>query len=181
MDDSPAPSLFEDAPPLRTRFAYGLGSRVWAVAVTLIVSVPLVYVLVFLVANLPSAGEVGSVLLVLLFLMAPPIFAILRYGDAFRRFEVQPYRLVVTPWLRPWSIRWRDISRVVRRTRGQGAGRPFKVSVQVDLGNGKTAWIALFDSSLPGAQELYAHILAHTPHIRPRELVDDHGLLGRRR
>lgn len=181
MDDQPISSLFDDPPPQQTRFAYRLGSRVWAVTVTLFVSVPLLYVLEFLVGNLPAADELGAVLLVVLFLLAPPIFAVLRYGEAFRRFEVQPYHLVVTPWLRSWSIRWRDVSRIVRRNKGRGAGRPFKVSVEVDLGNGKYAWVALFDSSLPGAEELYAQVVAHTHHIRPKELVDERDWLGRRR
>lgn len=137
--------------------------------------------LTFLVTHVPAVDELGPVLLVLIFLMAPPIFAVLRYGDAFRRFEVQPYRLQITPLLRPWSIRWRDISRIVRRSTGCGAGQPFKVSVEVDLGDGKFAWVALFDSSLPGADDLCAQIAAHTPRIRPKELVDERDWLGRRR
>jgi len=120
-------------------------------------------------------------LLAVLFLLTPPIFAVLRYGDAFRRFEVQPYRLTITPLARPWSIRWKDISRIVRRSRSRGSGHPFKVSVEVDLGEGKSAWVALFDSSLPGAEDLYRQIIAHTPHIHPKELVDERIWLGRRR
>lgn len=184
MDDtpgSPSSSLFDDVPSQQTRFAYGLGSRVWAVTVMAIASVPLIYVLAFLVTHLPALEELGPVLLVLIFLLAPPIFAVLRFGDAFRRFEVQPYRLQITPLLRPWSLRWKDISRIVRRNRGRGVGQPFKVSVEVDLGDGKSAWVALFDSSLPGADELYTQIVAHTPRIRPKELVDERGWLGRRR
>lgn len=181
MDDPHARSLFDVAPSERTRFAYGLGSRVWALTVTAIASVPLVYVLAFLATHLPAAGELGPVLLAVLFLLAPPIFAVLRYGDTFRRFEVQPYRLVVTPLARPWSIRWKDISRIVRRSRGSGPLRPFKISVEVDLGNSKSAWVALFDSSLPGAEDLYRQIIAHTPHIRPKELTDERDWLGRRR
>ena len=38
MDDAPARSLFDDAPSERTRYAYGLGSRVWAVSVIAIAS-----------------------------------------------------------------------------------------------------------------------------------------------
>lgn len=181
MDDTPARSLFDDAPPERTRFAYGLGSRVWALTVTAIASVPLLYVLAFLVTHLPSTEELGPVFLAVLFLLAPPIFAVLRYGDAFRRFEVQPYRLMIIPLARPWSIRWKDISRIVRRSQGRGPFRLFKISVEVDLGEGKSAWVALFDASLPGAEDLYRQIIAHTPHIRPKELIDDRDWLGRRR
>lgn len=181
MDETPARSLFDDAPAERTRFAYGLGSRAWAVTVIAIASVPLLYVLAFLLTHLPAAEELGAVLLAVLFLLAPPIFAVLRYGDAFRRFEVQPYRLMVTPLARSWSIRWKDITRVARRNRGRGPARPFKVSVEVDLENGKTTWIALFDSSLPGAEDLYRQLVAHTPHIRPKELTDERDWLGRRR
>ncbi|MCB0001852.1 MAG: hypothetical protein KDI07_19750 [Anaerolineae bacterium] len=180
MDEAPGQSLFDDVPEQRTSFAYGLGSRVWAVTVMALASVPLIYVLAFLVTHVPPLDELGPVLLVLLFLLAPPIFAALRYGDAFRRFDVQPYRLQVTPLLRPWAIRWKDISRIVRRSAGRGAYQPFKVSLEIDLGDGKSAWVALFDSSLPGADELYAQIVAHTPHIRPKELVDETRWPGRR-
>lgn len=181
MDDAPARSLFDDAPSERTRYAYGLGSRVWAVSVIAIASAPLLYVLIFLATHLPAAEELGPVLLAVLFLLAPPVFAVLRYGDTFRRFEVQAYRLTVVPFGRSWSIRWKDITRIVRRTRGRGPARPFKVSVEIDLGRGKSAWIALFDSSLPGAEDLYRQIITHTPHIRPKELTDERDWLGRRR
>ena len=99
----------------------------------------------------------------------------------FAASRCNPTALQITPLLRPWSIRWKDINRIVRRSRGSGAGQPFKVSVEVDLGDGKSAWVALFDSSLPGADDLYAQIVAHTPRIRPKELVDEGYWRGRRR
>lgn len=179
MNDFPEPSPPETTAPRPAVFVYGLTSRVWAAGITTAACVPLLYVLAFLVRNPPGASDIGPILLVLVFLLVPPVFAGLRFGDAFRRFEVQPHRLHVRQPLRTWSIRWRDISRIVRRSRGRGAGGSFRVSVQVQLANGKSTWIALFDSSLPGAEDLYAQITAHTPHIRPKELVDEPSLLGR--
>lgn len=170
----------DEHPPSPAAFAYGVASRLWAATITVVACVPLLYVLVFLVRNPPGAADVGPILLVLVFLLVPPVFAWLRFGDAFRRFEVRPYQLVAQQPLRSWTLRWRDVSRVVRRSRGRG-GQSFRVSVQVQSGDGKSTWIALFDSSLPRADELYAQIVAHTPHIRPKELVDEPGWLDRRR
>ena len=178
MTTPPDPPLSPQR-PLPTHFAYGLSSKLLAAVVIALASVPLLTVLAFLVTHPPRLDELGPMLLVILFLLALPVFAILRFGDAFRRFEVQRGQLRVIVPTKTWTLGWRDVRQVVRRSHGFQPSASFKVSLQVEAQQGKMIWLALFDSSLPGAEDLYAQVLGHTPHLRPKELVDERSLLRR--
>ena len=159
---------------LPTRFAYGRFSRLAVALLTAALSVPLVYVLAFLVTHPPSTVDVGPTLIILLFLLAPPIFAWLRYGHYFRQYEVQPRQLVVRSLWQEGKIEWREVARIVRRFRRPiWGGSSYKVRLRLESATGKPEWIDLFDSALPGADALYAQVVRHAPHVRPKEIDDE--------
>ncbi|MEA3335499.1 MAG: hypothetical protein U9R25_06275 [Chloroflexota bacterium] len=162
-----------EAGSLPTTFQYSLLRRVFALALGLAVSVPLITVLFFLAGNLPSASELGPVFVVLLFLLAPPVFAFLRFGYYFRRFDVGAGQLLVGSLTGSDTVRYRDITRLVRRwRRSVWLGRSYKVRIEFETADGKRDWEFLFDSALTGADDLYAQLVRHVSHIKPKEIDD---------
>ena len=159
---------------LPTIYTYRLTSRVFAAVLPALFSVPLLYVLAFLVTHLPGTDDLGPLFVVILFLLAPPIFMLLRFGHYFRRFEVKPRHLgVSTLWMR-WSVEWGSVTRIIRRGRRNIWGdRSYKVRVRVEAPDGQVDWIDLFDSVLPDADGLYAQLVRHVSHIKPKEIEDD--------
>lgn len=161
-------------PSVKTVFAYSLLSRVLVAGFVLAVSLPLITILAFLLQNFPGPGELGPLLIALLFVLVPPVFVLLRFGHYFRRFEVQPrYLVVATLWFR-WDLEWRDITRVMRRTRlGRWGASAFRVRVKMEIQPGREEWMDLFDSSLPDADQLYTQLLQHVPHVSAADIKDD--------
>lgn len=161
-----------DAPVLPADFAYSRLSRVLAGLLTLALAAPLVLMLVFLVSNPPSREDVGPVLIALLFFLLPPMLVWLRQSRRFWRYQVQPQRLVAISLGRRWELEWRRIAAVVRRDHHTALlGGSFRVRIKVIHARGEE-WIDLFDSAMPQAEAFYSQLLAHTPHIRPKELED---------
>lgn len=161
---------------LPTRYAYGPVSRLLVAGGTLLASFPLASILAFLAGNPPAVADLGPLMLAVLFLVAPPIFLILRFGHYFRSFEVGERRLVVTTLGQHWEIYWYDVTRIIRRSRRRPWGqRSYRVHIKLDLADGSSDWIQLFDNALPGADDLYAQLLRHTPRVTPTEIVDGDG------
>lgn len=167
MDLSQQPGM---ARPLPTTFAYSLLRRILLMALIGLLSVPLLTMLAFVATHLPRAGDLGPLLIALLFVLAPPLFMILRFGHNFRRFEVHPHHLAVATLWHRWQIDWRDVTQIIRRMR---LGGSYKVRVKTETRHGIEDWIELFDSALPDADQLYAQVLRHTPQVRPKEIRDD--------
>lgn len=159
---------------LPTSYRYSLVSRILAAALIIVISLPLAYVLVFLATHLPALSDLGPLLIGVLFVLVPPVLITLRFAHYFRSFEVEPQRLAVsTLWMR-WEVPWRDITRIVRRTRpSTWRTRFYRVRVEVQTTRGGIEWVELFDSDLSGSDQLYAQVLRHAPQLRSREIVDD--------
>jgi hypothetical protein len=166
--------ILTDEEALPTTYAYRLTSRIFATALPTLFSVPLLYVLVFLVTHLPDISDLGPLFVVILFLLTPPVFMLLKFGHYFRRFEVQPRHLDVSTLWMHWSVEWRNVTRIIRRGRRNIWGdRSYKVRVRVEAPDGRVDWVDLFDSVLPEADRLYAQLLRHVSHIKPKEIEDD--------
>lgn len=167
MDLSQQPG---DARPLPTSFAYSLPRRILVMTFVGLLSVPLLTMLAFLATHPPRTGDLGPLLVALLFVLAPPLFMVLRFGHTFRRFEVRPHQLAVSTLGHRWQIEWRDVTQVIRRIRPAGT---YRVRVRTESRQGVEDWVELFDSALPAADQLYAQLLHHTPQVRPKEIQDD--------
>lgn len=163
-----------DGELLPTNYTYRLTRKIFAAALPALFSVPLLYVLAFLVTNLPSIDDLGPLFVVILFLLTPPIFMLLKFGHYFRRFEVRPRNLGVSTLWMHWSVEWHDVTRIIRRGRRNMWGdKSYKVRVRIETADGRVDWIDLFDSVLPGADGLYAQLVRHVSHIKPREIDGD--------
>lgn len=160
------------ATSLPTEFAYSRLSRAAAVLVALLAAAPLALVLIFLASHPPDRPDAGAVLLALLFFLLPPVLVWLRIDHMLWRYQVQPQRLAASYPGRRWEVEWRRIGAVVRRDHHTVLlGDSFRVRIRVATARGDE-WIDLFHSSMPQAEAFYRQLLAHTPHIRPKQ-VDD--------
>ena len=167
------PPVSCESEELPTVYRSALFSRCWVAAGTAIAGLPLAYVIAFLVRHPPAVGEVGPLFLALFFLLLPLVFWLLRFGHYFRRFEVEERRLVVTTLWYRWEVPWRDVTRIIRRTRVKPFGeRTYRVRLKVEAYDGNADWIDLFDSALPAADALYDQVQRHVPFVRPREIED---------